>query len=109
VPVSVQAVRLGRYPQEIEAAVYFCCLEALQNIGKYAKASTATVRLEDGAGTLMFEVTDDGAGFDPAATGFGTGLQGMADRLDALGGSLDVRSAQEQGTTVAGRVPGRQS
>jgi signal transduction histidine kinase len=109
VPVSVQAVGLGRYPQEIEAAVYFCCLEALQNIAKYAKASTATVRLEDLAGTLMFEVTDDGAGFDPAATGFGTGLQGMADRLDALAGSLDVRSAREQGTTVAGRVPGLQS
>ena len=108
VPVSVEAVGLGRYPQEIEAAVYFCCLEALQNIAKYARASAATVRLENGAGTLMFELTDDGAGFDPAVTAYGTGLQGMADRLDAVGGSLDVRSAPERGTTLVGRVPGRQ-
>jgi Signal transduction histidine kinase len=52
----------------------------------------------------MFEVTDDGRGFDPDSTGYGTGLQGMADRLDALGGSLDVRSAPGEGTTLLGRV-----
>jgi signal transduction histidine kinase len=107
-PVSVEADRIGRWPQEIEAAVYFCCLEALQNIAKYAGASAAAVRLANGAGTLSFEVTDDGRGFDPASTGYGTGLQGMADRLDALGGSLDVRSAPDAGTTVVGRIPGPQ-
>jgi signal transduction histidine kinase len=105
VPVSLESEGLERYPEEVEAAVYFCCLEALQNISKYAGASTATIRLADGSGTLAFEVTDDGRGFDPASTGYGTGLQGMADRLDALGGSLEVRSAPGQGTTVAGRVP----
>ena len=105
VPVSLESDGLERYPQEVEAAVYFCCLEALQNISKYAGASTATIRLADGAGTLAFEVTDDGRGFDPGSTGYGTGLQGMADRLDALGGSLEVRSTPGQGTTVAGRVP----
>ncbi len=105
VPVSLECDGLERYPQEVEAAVYFCCLEALQNISKYADAHTATIRLADGSGTLAFEVTDDGRGFDPGSTGFGTGLQGMADRLDALGGSLEVRSTPGQGTTVAGRVP----
>ena len=53
----------------------------------------------------MFEVRDDGRGFDPASTGYGTGLQGIADRLDAIGGSLSVRSAPGEGTTVAGRIP----
>ena len=109
VPVSVEADRIGRWPQDIEAAMYFCCLETLQNIAKYAEASAAIIRLTNGAGTLMFEVTDDGRGFDPASTGYGTGLQGMADRLDALGGSLEVRSAPGQGTTVVGRVPGLQT
>ena len=109
VPVSLESDGIERYPQEIEAAVYFCCLEALQNIAKYAEASTAIVRLSDGSGTLAFEVTDDGRGFDPASTGYGTGLQGMADRLDALGGSFEVRSVPGQGTTVLGRVPSPQT
>jgi signal transduction histidine kinase len=104
VPVSLQADGIGRWPPEIEAAVYFCCLEALQNIAKYANATMATVRLSNGSGTLTFEVTDDGRGFDQASTGYGTGLQGMADRLDALGGELEVRSSPDNGTTITGRV-----
>ena len=107
VPTRIEAERIGRYAQEAEAAVYFCCLEALQNIAKYAEASAATVRLANGSGTLTFEVSDDGRGFDPASTGYGTGLQGMADRLDALGGSLEVRSAPRRGATIVGRIPGR--
>ncbi len=106
IPVAVESDGIGRYPEAIEAAVYFCCLEALQNIAKYAQASEATVRLYDGTGLLSFVVADDGRGFDPASTGYGTGLQGMADRLDALGGSLEVRSAPQEGTSVTGRVPG---
>jgi signal transduction histidine kinase len=105
VPVSLESEGIERYPEEVEAAVYFCCLEALQNIAKYADASAVMIRLSDGSGTLAFEVTDDGRGFDPASTGYGTGVQGMADRLDALGGSLEVRSTPGQGTTVVGRVP----
>ena len=105
VPVSVEAGGVGRWPQDIEAAVYFSCLEALQNIAKYAKARAASVHLGNGGGALTFEVVDDGAGFDPAATGYGTGLQGIADRLDALGGSLEVRSAPGRGTTIVGRIP----
>jgi signal transduction histidine kinase len=85
--------------------VYFCCLEALQNVAKYANASRATVRLLDGDGGLRFEVRDDGSGFDPAATAYGTGLQGMADRLAALGGRIEVTSAPGAGTSVLGTVP----
>jgi signal transduction histidine kinase len=85
--------------------VYFCCLEALQNVSKYAKASQATVSLTNGAGTLTFEVVDDGEGFDSAQIGYGTGLQGMADRLAALGGTLEVRSRPGGGTTIRGGIP----
>jgi signal transduction histidine kinase len=106
VPVAVESAGIGRYPQEVEAAIYFWCLEALQNVAKYAEASTATVRLADSTGGLTFEVTDDGRGFDPSKISYGTGLQGMADRLEALGGSLEVRSLPAKGTTVIGRVPG---
>jgi signal transduction histidine kinase len=104
VPVSVDANGVGRYPQEIEAAVYFCCLEALQNVGKYAGASRASIRLLAHDHTLSFEVEDDGGGFDPTTTGFGTGLRGMADRLDAIGGRLEVHSTPGEGTTVTGRI-----
>jgi signal transduction histidine kinase len=105
VPVDVTAEGVGRFPQEIEAAVYFSCLEALQNVAKYARASRAIVHVEDTGGELTFEVADDGVGFDVASTDYGTGLQGMADRLDALNGTLEVRSNSGHGTAIAGRVP----
>ncbi|HEY7016640.1 MAG TPA: histidine kinase [Streptosporangiaceae bacterium] len=104
VPTSVQAGGISRYPQDTEAAVYFCVLEALQNVAKYAGASHASVRLEASGDQLLFEVTDDGAGFDPGTKAYGTGLQGMADRLGAHGGRLDVRSAPGAGTVITGRV-----
>jgi signal transduction histidine kinase len=105
IPVEISTDGAGRYPQETEAAVYFCCLEALQNVQKYANASRAVVRLAHGDGHLIFEVADDGAGFDPGVTRYGTGLQGMADRLDAIGGTLEVRSRPGDGTTLTGTVP----
>jgi signal transduction histidine kinase len=105
IPVTIAASGVGRYPQDAEAAVYFSCLEALQNVAKYAEASAATVSLSDGDGRLRFEVTDDGVGFRQDATSYGTGLQGIADRLAALDGSLEVRSTPGVGTTVAGVVP----
>jgi signal transduction histidine kinase len=105
VPVRVDADGIGRFSQEAESAVYFSVLEALQNVAKYAGASRATVTLSNGSGTLDFEVADDGVGFDAARTTYGTGLQGMADRLAALGGSLSVRSTPKAGTTVHGTVP----
>ena len=104
-PVSIESDGIGRYPQEAEAAVYFSCLEALQNVAKYAEASAATVRLAQTNGALVFEVADDGRGFDPAAAERGTGLQGIADRLAALGGHLDVRSAPGEGATLVGTIP----
>ena len=85
--------------------MYFSCLEALQNVAKYAEASEARIDLAARNGDLTFEVRDDGRGFDPSSIGYGTGLRGIADRLDAIGGSLSVRSAPGQGTTVAGRIP----
>jgi signal transduction histidine kinase len=106
-PVTVEAEGLGRYPQEVEAAVYFCCLEALQNVAKYAEAASATVSLSAKAGDLNFVVIDDGKGFDPEAMPPGSGLQGMADRLEAQGGTLEVRSGPGTGTIVTGRIPAR--
>jgi signal transduction histidine kinase len=104
-PVTVDAAALGRFPEETEAAVYFCCIEALQNIAKYAAASRAAITLRADAGTLTFSVADDGAGFDAARTALGAGLGNMSDRLSALGGRLEVTSAPGRGTTITGRLP----
>ena len=105
IAVVVEPDGVGRYGREVEAAVYFCALEALNNVVKYAGASRVVVRLSDAGGHVAFEVQDDGHGFDPSETGYGTGLQGMADRLDAVGGALEVSSARGRGTTVRGRIP----
>jgi signal transduction histidine kinase len=104
-PVEVHASGLGRFAREVESTVYFCTLEALNNVAKYAGASSAGVRLTNGGGELRFEVCDDGRGFDVETTPRGSGLQGIADRLDAIGGRLEIRSAPGEGTTVIGSVP----
>jgi signal transduction histidine kinase len=98
---------VGRYPQDTEAAVYFCVLEALTNVAKYSGATKAEVRLAQTNGELWVEVTDDGSGFDTVEMTYGTGLQGMADRLDAIGGTLSVASTLGEGTTIEGRIPTR--
>jgi signal transduction histidine kinase len=105
VPVSIHAAGLARYPREVEAAVYFSVLEALQNAAKYAEATSAQVRLRQDGAHLGFEVADDGIGFDPRTTERGTGLQGIADRLDTVGGTMAIRSASGVGTTITGHVP----
>ncbi|HYJ60014.1 MAG TPA: sensor histidine kinase [Actinomycetota bacterium] len=105
VPVHVRADGIGRFPVEIEAAVYFSCLEGLQNVAKYAEATHVDVALDRVNGHLEFQVRDDGRGFDVTATSYGTGLQGMADRLAALDGELEISSAPGEGTTIVGRVP----
>jgi signal transduction histidine kinase len=104
-PVSVHTVGIGRYSADVEAAAYFAVLEALQNVAKYAGATSAQVRLYQQRGYLHFEVADDGIGFDPAATGMGTGLQGIADRLDTVGGTMTIDSTPRAGTTVSGQIP----
>lgn len=108
-PVSVHTNNLGRYPREVESAVYFTVLEALQNTTKYANADSASVSLTAVNGTLEFEITDDGHGFDTATVTPGTGLNGIADRLDSVGGLLTVSSHPGRGTKIAGTVPTRTS
>ncbi len=105
VAVTVASEGVGRLPQEIEGAAYFCVLEALQNVSKYANASSATVHLAHEDGHLVFRVSDDGVGFDTASGNMGSGIQGMADRIAALDGKLEVRSAPGTGTVVTGRIP----
>ena len=105
VPVKVEADGIGRYEPEIEAAAYFCCLEALQNVGKYAAATSVCIELASADGELTFDVVDDGVGFDPETVAFGSGLQNMRDRLAAIGGSMAVESHPGRGTCVRGRIP----
>ncbi|GAC1581648.1 MAG: hypothetical protein NVS3B24_18560 [Candidatus Dormibacteria bacterium] len=104
VPVEVESDGTGRYPQAVEAAVYFCCLEALQNIQKYAEASIATVRLIESHGWLSVEIRDDGKGFDSTLVKKGAGLQNMEDRLAAIGGTVAISSSPGAGTTISGSV-----
>ncbi len=103
-PVTVEADGVGRYSAEVETAVYFCCLEALQNAGKHA-GDHATIRIRVTAcdRELVFEVSDDGVGFEPDAIE-GDGFVNMRDRLGAFDGRLDVSSAVGRGTTVRGSI-----
>jgi signal transduction histidine kinase len=105
VPVTVEADGLGRYAQDVEAAVYFCVLEALQNIQKYARASHVIIRVTEAADIVSFEVDDNGRGFDTTSVARGSGLTNMEDRLDALGGALQVTSSPGHGTVVRGSLP----
>jgi signal transduction histidine kinase len=105
-PTRVDADGIGRYSEDIEAAVYFCCLEALQNAGKYAgDGATVRVELREEEGALTFAVIDDGRGFDIQAPRSGTGFTNMSDRLGAIGGGLRVDSTVGAGTKVSAVVP----
>jgi signal transduction histidine kinase len=105
-PVEVRAADIGRYSQDLEAAIYFCCLEAMQNAGKYAGPEAhVTIRIWQEAGGLLFEVADDGAGFDVKKMGVGAGFTNMNDRLGAIGGTLRVESAPGRGTKILGTIP----
>jgi signal transduction histidine kinase len=105
IPATVEPNGIGRYPQDVESAVYFCCLEALQNASKHARgARLITISLsEDEA--LRFDVSDDGAGFDAETAGAGAGLTNMRDRLVAIGGELAITSAPGRGAVIRGSVP----
>jgi signal transduction histidine kinase len=105
VVISVAAEDVGRYAQDVEATVYFCVLEALQNVQKYSKASTVVVRLHGDGSRLSFEVTDDGTGFDTSTVRRGAGLTNMVDRVEALGGGVEVTSVPGAGTRVHGHLP----
>jgi signal transduction histidine kinase len=104
-PVTVEEDGIGRFGQDTEAAVYFCCLEALQNTAKYAHATQARICLQTHNGTLQFTVSDDGTGYDTSRTPMGSGLRNMADRLAALRGQLKIQSAPSRGTIITGHLP----
>jgi signal transduction histidine kinase len=105
VKVMIDAIDIGRCPEPIEIAVYFCCLEAMQNAAKYARAGSVDVVLRRTGDAIAFSVCDEGAGFDPSTVRRGVGMRSMADRLASVGGTFHVRSAVGRGTVVSGRVP----
>ena len=105
VPVTVEAESVDRYTQDVEATVYFCVLEALQNVQKYAGASCVVVRLHGEDDALTFDVQDDGRGFDATTAKQGAGLANMHDRADALGGVVEVTSQPGTGTLIRGTLP----
>jgi signal transduction histidine kinase len=109
IPVTVAAT-VGRFPLEVESAMYYCALEALQNAGKHAGPGAATVILVDVVdGALQLTVRDRGWGFDTAMTPPGEGLRNMRDRIGAIGGELVVHSVPGRGTVVRARVPADRS
>jgi signal transduction histidine kinase len=104
-PCVVDTDGAGRYPREVESAVYFCCLEALQNASKHASGAHKLEIFLSQDDRLRFEVRDDGAGFDPLRVPAGAGLTNMRDRLASVGGVVEVESALTVGTVVRGSVP----
>ncbi len=105
IPVTVDDAGVGRHEPSVETAVYFACLEAVQNAVRHAAATRVNIRLVDGSGDLRFTVTDDGAGFDPGQRVAGSGLTNMDDRITALRGRLIIDSAPGHGTCVTGTIP----
>jgi signal transduction histidine kinase len=104
VPVTLEVRDVGRLPKSLEIAVYFCCLEAMQNAAKYAHASALTVTLRRSVDEVTFSVCDDGIGFDPTTVRRGIGMRSMSERIGSLGGELEVRSVLGAGTVVTGRL-----
>lgn len=105
VPVHIAANGVERYPAETEAAVYFSCLEALQNVAKHAEAAHVELVLEQRHNGLIFSVIDDGKGFEPEHVAGGSGLRNMADRIEALGGSFAIGPGLDGGTAMHGSLP----
>ena len=103
--VSIDADGLGRYTSELEAAVYFCCLEAMQNAAKHAPESNVAISLRETDGVMHFSVKDDGPGFDVATATAGHGYVNMSDRLGAIGGTIQWRSAPGEGAEITGSIP----
>lgn len=104
-PITVHSAGVGRYDRDVEAAVYFCVLEAMTNAIRYSNAKSVHIRLIESDGALTFIIEDDGEGFDSTVVASGSGLAGMADRLDTVGGAVEIDSKHGQGTSIRGRVP----
>ncbi len=104
--VTVTEVSERRFPPEVEAAIYYCCLEAVHNASKHAgPAASISIRMRVDHGDVRLEVRDDGSGFDPSNAGDGMGLESMRDRLGAVGGHIDISSESGRGTVVAAAAP----
>lgn len=103
--VSVEADGIGRYPTELEAAVYFCCMEAIQNAAKHAPGAEVVVSVTEDEGVVHFSVIDDGPGFDVAAATAGHGYVNMSDRVGAIGGTVEWTSAPGRGARIVGTIP----
>jgi signal transduction histidine kinase len=103
--VTVTAEGVRRYATETEAAVYFCCMEALKNAAKHAPGASVRVAVSDDGASLRFEIDDDGPGIADGAVQHGHGLGNMVDRVVAVGGTLEVGRSASGGTRIDGRVP----
>jgi signal transduction histidine kinase len=103
--VTVRARDVGRYPQEVESAIYFSCVAAMHNAVKHAGPGEIAVHVWETAGTLRFSVSDTGRGFDSQRTRSGVGIANIRDRLTGVGGSVTIASAPSQGTQVLGAIP----
>jgi signal transduction histidine kinase len=103
-PVEFVSSGLGRYPADVELALYFCCLEALQNVAKHAAAHAVVIELHGDERSVTASVSDDGRGFDLRGSSDG-GLAHMAERIEEVGGALSIRSDHRDGTTVRAEVP----
>jgi signal transduction histidine kinase len=105
VAVTLSVESVGRHPSEVEAAVYFCCLEALQNAAKHAPEAGVHLTVVETPDLLRFEVRDDGPGFDVRTATAGHGFVNMSDRLGAIGGTVEWSSVPGEGATIAGTIP----
>jgi len=105
-PVRIEDRWRGRHSEPVETTVYFCCVECLQNAAKHAGPdASSSVRLDERDGHVSFRVEDDGAGFDPAVANAGAGLTNLADRVAAVGGTLDIDTRPGRGTRITGEIP----
>jgi signal transduction histidine kinase len=107
IPVTIDTVTAVRLPTPVEAALYFCCMEAVQNAAKHSGARSVWVQFGEDQGRCRLTIVDNGAGFDPGqalGSGTGAGLVNMRDRLDAVGGTVTVESVSGMGTTVTAVV-----
>ena len=103
-PVELVSSGLRRYSADVELALYFCCMEALQNVAKHAAAHAVVIELHGDERSVTACVSDDGRGFDVQASGEG-GLAHMAKRIKEVGGALSIRSGHRDGTTVRAEIP----
>jgi signal transduction histidine kinase len=103
VPTTVAYETAGAMPEPVELAAYFVASEALANVAKYASATVVAIRVRRGGGLATIEIADDGAGGADATRG--SGLRGLADRVEALDGRLRVISPRDGGTTVIAELP----